>query len=132
MMLLQILAFGLHFQTYHLVSHATSIQDLEAKLIQISISQTYSHLCEKEWHVQQFPTHCIKLIETAIPFNNQSPTTVRTFVNNYCKKPMNWRQTSTQDLTDMQPYMANYSECHQQLKEQLLDRQYKMQKSFSL
>lgn len=131
MMLSEILAFGLQLQLYHLVSRATSIQDLENKLTNTSKSQMYSQACQREWTNRQFPKNCIFLIEAAVPWQDRSPQTVRTFVSEYCKKNINWTSLDITDITSSQwqQNISHYPECQSRLKEYLLDRQYKMQKT---
>lgn len=143
MIISQIIAFSLHFHTYNIVTRSTSIKELENRLQYISLSEKYSQECYKEWSTERLPKNCILLIETGTKFIHKSPQKVRTFIRNYCKKPLNLSPLTSPsyqspmdqhmtylDVTDktFQKYIKRYPECENQLKELLLDEQYKREK----
>ena len=134
MMLSHILAFGLHYHIYHIVSRTTSTQELEHKLNHISLSEMYAHQCEQEWNRKQFPQGCIFLVEASVDLTDRSPRTVRGFINSYCNQSMDWTQISISTLINIQqqPYIRHYPRCHRKLKEKILDREYKTSKNVLL
>lgn len=132
MIISQIMAFSLHLHIYSIVTTATSIKQLEDRIQSISLSETYSQECYKEWTSRKLLQNCILLVETAAQFINRSPQKVRTLINNHCKNSLDWR-SSLSDFTNtnfpaLQKYIRAYPECQHQLREYLLDRQYKMRK----
>ena len=143
MIISQIIAFSLHFHIYDMVTRSTSIEELENRLQYISLSKKYSQECYKEWNTGRLPKNCILLIETGANFIHKSPQKVRTIIRNHCKKPLNlfplinptYQGLITQRLTHsnftdkiFQKYIKKYPECEHQLKELVLDEQYKIRK----
>ena len=140
MIISQILAFSLHLYIYDIVTRANSAEELENRLHSISLSKRYSQECHKEWQAREFPTNCILLIETGSRFLQKSPQKVRRIIRNHCKQSLNLlSQTNSthQSLVTtyldsshqiLEKYIKRYPECQHQLKEHLLDEQYKMKK----
>ncbi len=128
MIILQIIAFSLQFHLYNIVINTSSVEELEVRLHYISRHKGYSQKCYKEWNQGQFPQHCILLIETASKFVKDSPQQARTFLRNYCKQGMIWRNFSRSSFLK-ESILAKYPECQHHLQEYLLDKQYKMRKN---
>ena len=142
MIISQILAFSLHLYIYDIVTRANSIEELENRLQYISLSKKYNQECYREWQAREFPKNCILLIETSSSFIQKSSQKIRSIVRNYCKQPLNLsssKYSTNRSLTQrpiylddshqiLQKYIKKYPECELQLKEHLLDEQYKVRK----